>query len=364
MASHSKNCNPPNIIIDDSIITNNNCQKTPNNQANTFIDKTKLSAKTPFSTLMFSSQTLTPLSRFKEKVSEKIKSISPFSRPRAEAFISNNSKLETLANFKQKVESLPLNEKYIIRTDQKFLTKFLKAAKFDPKKALKRYESYYKLLLNMPNVEDIISDNPQDRRWLIDAINDIGNETMEKLGYPSFGFYGQDQHGRAIIAFDASATNLFMDRKHFVNVALYGAILTFDYILEKYDYCQDSGFIMVDDWKQMNLKVFDFLRNNKTFANIFREIISGSMPIRIKQYYIVNGPRLMNLVYKAAKFFLSEKVRSRMHFTGKIKVVENDMGKENLPIFLGGQKKHLEMTDFDIEKQLTKIFPKRRCQRE
>lgn len=270
---------------------------------------------------------------------------------------------DTINEFRDQIKSLPRYQTYDLRIDDQFLIRFLKTAKNNIPKAIKRYNAYYQMLLNLPKSENFTSGTREDRRWVVETLTSIDKDGREKFNvdYPMFGFYGKDQKNRGIIGFDGGVSANFIDYPHFLDACLYGTVLVFDYVLENYDFCQDHGFIMMDDWGKLNLKLFTFYMKNPTFMKNFSALISGTMPIRIGQYYIVNGPRLMTVMYNAVKIFLSEKIKSRIFFASNTKVVKEDIGETELPVFLKGDRTYVfGPADLDIEGQLMKIFPRKR----
>ena len=295
------------------------------------------------------------------KKTNKSSASTPISRCSSTSTSLSTLNNDTISEFREAVRSLPLYQTYHLRTDDAFLLRFLKTAKNNLKKALKRYQAYYQLIVNLPRSQEFTSGSVQDRQWLHDLRTHLDTEIMKNNNYPSFGYYGTDKKGRAIIGFEASTCEPFLHLENYLDACLYLSIVVFDYILEHYDSCQDNGFVMIDDWHGLSFKMFKFFMSNRTFVSNFSALISGSLPMRINQYYIVNGPKLMNVMYNAFKIFLSEKIKSRMFFAGSVGVVADDIGVESVPVFLkNGVRSHVDLTQIDLEEQLGKIFPRKR----
>jgi len=270
---------------------------------------------------------------------------------------------EILSQFRRQIKTLSLYKTFELRTDDHFLIRFLKTAKKDIPKALKRYNAYYQMLLNLPRSENFTSGNKEDRKWLVETLEKIDRDSKEKynISYPMFAYYGQDQKNRAIIGLDGGASAPFIDYPNFLDASIYGSVLVFDHVLENYETCQDHGFVLLNDWGKLSLKMCTFYMKNMSFMKNFSAIISGAMPIRIGQFYIVNGPYLITIMYNAVKMFLSEKIKSRMAFASNTKIVKEDLGEDCLPVFLKGDRKHvLSGESIDVEEQLMKIFPRKR----
>ena len=200
--------------------------------------------------------------------------------------MSDNSPLTVdqtiIKEFHDKIKSLPLYENYDLRTDDKFLTRFLKAFDMDISKSVKGYKAYYEMLIDLPRSKDFISGKEEDRKWFYETLAKIEKDAKEKhnLDYPMFAYYGKDQKNRAIIGMDGSASSPFISYPNFLDASIYGTVLVFDYILEKFDYCQDNGFVMIDDWEKFNAKMMSFYMKHPNFMKTFNTIISGAMPLR------------------------------------------------------------------------------------
>lgn len=266
------------------------------------------------------------------------------------------------AELKSKIEVSDLHKTYFLRLDDAFLVRFLKIAKNDVKKAYNKYLAHYKMLINLPKVEDFISHNrsKDDINWMVALLKEMDTEVLEKYGYPGSSFYGLNSEGKLMLGMDGSTFDSFVQKPGFLDAALYGTILLYDYLMERYpEEAYDNGFVMMDDWKSMNLKMFTFYMQNRAFMKQFSQIISGSMPIKVSNYYILNGPFLMTLMYNAFKPFLSEKIRSRMCFIDG-EELRKKMGDNCFPQFLGGKREYIIDRELDVGEHFLKIFPRRR----
>ena len=264
--------------------------------------------------------------------------------------------------FRDQVKSIALYKTYELRTDDDFLVRFLRLNKNDVQAALKSYTAYYQMLLNLPRVKDFTQGTEQDRAWLIETLTKIDKDAKEKfkIKYPMFAFYGQDKLGRGVIGFDVGASAPFLEYPNFLDASLYGSTLVFDYLLETCDFCQEPGIVFIDDWGKFNLKMFTFYMKNPAFVRAF-SASTGTMPMNMTKYYVINGPTLLNTMYNAFKIFLPQSIKDKMCFTSRTKDAIDEIGENALPYFLKGPRRHvLAGEDIDVERQLMKIFPRKR----
>jgi len=266
--------------------------------------------------------------------------------------------------FQKKIKELPLYQTYELNTDEKLLRRFLIVAKNDLQKAVDRYETYYKLLISLPKSENFTSANKSDRQWFVDTIKQIDTETKKVSDVPTFAFYQQDKENRAIVCLDASTIEQFLDTvDDYLLVALYGTVFTFDYVLENFDYSVDNGFVLIDDWGALNANMTWHFMKNTWFMRKMGDLTSGAMPIRIKKYFIINAPKMLDTLFNFMSPFMSEKIKSRMVFVHGNEEVEEELGVQSVPVVLGGERKHLDLTkmidDDELEATILRIFPRK-----
>jgi len=268
----------------------------------------------------------------------------------------------TISKFRDQVKSIALYKTYELRTDDDFLIRFLRMNKNNVQAAVKSLIAYYQMLLNLPRSKDFTQGTKEDRAWLIETLTKIDKDAKEKfkIEYPMFAFYGQDKKGRGIIGFDVGASAPFLEYPNFLDASLYGSTLVFDHLLETYDFSQEPGIVFIDDWGKFNLKMFTFYMKNPAFVRNF-SASTGTMPMNMTKYYVINGPTLLTTMYNAFKIFLPQSIKDKMCFTGNTKAVVEEIGKDGLPYFLKGPRKHVMAgEDIDVDKQLMKIFPRKR----
>lgn len=270
---------------------------------------------------------------------------------------------EILKEFQEKIRDIPIYKIYELRTDPPFLTRFLKTSKFDLQKALIRYETYYITITSLPRSESFTdSDTSSDIEWLTSTKNYIIQEIQKKFNRPGLSYYGLDNKGRSIIGFEVALSEPFTETENYLDTCLYMTLAQFDYILEKYPSSQDKGFVLIDDWSGLSVKLASFFMSNTSFTSTFSSLISGALPMRISQYYVFNGPRILNYMYSFFSFFMSEKIKQRICFTKKVNAIQEGIGEECLPAFLDGPRKFVDLSEMNVERQLKKIFPRKKAE--
>jgi len=283
-----------------------------------------------------------------------------------------------LSQLKSKIQSLEINKKYILRTSDAFLTRFLKTAKNDPTKAASRYESYYNTLINLPKAEAFINNDEEEYKPLINAIeNNIekGRQVTENSRQcMPMSYYGLDKSGRKIIAIELKVISELAtdDKDRNTNVVLpsflYGMIALTDYLLENADNGTSSEkeaephFVIVEELSGYSMKLFKMITSNKWAIKQLGKLFSGSIPIQVEKIYMVNAPSIFKIIFNIIKALLSSKITSRIEFTGSDmgKVYDGLGGQEFTPDCMDGGEKRAEELNFNIEEQLLKVMPKLR----
>merc|ERR1739848_705479 len=96
---------------------------------------------------------------------------------------------EDFEAFRQAIAKIDYLNSINNREDDNFLTKFLKSAKGDVKKACKRYVEYYKLVESFPKIETSLDG---DIKWILDILSDYKKQAGSEL---FMNCYGEDAHG-------------------------------------------------------------------------------------------------------------------------------------------------------------------------
>jgi len=256
--------------------------------------------------------------------------------------VSLNSKSinqsDDLKNFKSKTfEKLEIlkSSKLKIRIDDNFLKRFITTEKSDPKKAFKRYKSYYKTVLLLPNIIDIIE---HDYSWFSESTDYLfGKELYLNGTNLAAGIYGHDKFGRVILGFQCKLFDL--NSPNFDKYCWYGLLVLFEYVSTKYETFQSKGFVFVANFKGFSYKMMTNLATTNNLK-IVSKFLNGSIPASAKNVFFCGEPVLFNLVNKMLKPFLAKKMSDRICMVGKNfnKITEALGGDEYTPNFISGGK--------------------------
>jgi len=276
--------------------------------------------------------------------------------------MSSHDLSSNLQPFKVEISKLSSLSHLKTRTDDEFLIRFLKTAKNDLPKSVKRYEDYHKVLESLPHADLIMSGEREKYSYLIDAMKKIneGDDTMS--------YFGRDSQGRHMVGFDATAFIRLLNNEtedggcNKENEVLFDAsmimcVLLLDYLMETYLDIQDQGLITMEDQSNFNMKAMAASMKHFSKMKCFAKIMDGTMPIRFSKCFIIDGPTLMTALFNLFKPFLSQKIIDKMTMvSGNSQLREYVGGDEFLPKMFKGQRTKQAM-DIDWEAQLKKAFP-------
>lgn len=279
-----------------------------------------------------------------------------------------------------KIKTLPIYKTHKINLSQPFLQRFLNTAKNDIPKAISRYENYYNILLSLPLSNEICNRNEKVYKNLITDIEKNLKISQEKFGkdcYPAT-YYGKTpkipkslilglEIKTAVELMDPtekskSGENGEISKNKFCESSIYGMICFFNAIQEFHDPEAEANIVLIEDQSGFNLKASKVILNNRWFIKSFTSLMSNALPMRIETIYMVNAPFIFKTVFNVIKVFLSEKIKSRIKFTGDSdhsSIIEQVGGVEFMPDNLKGGSKKYEPIEFDLEERLLSIFPEK-----
>jgi len=248
---------------------------------------------------------------------------------------SNIEKTEN-NNITSSISLITKNSKIKLRLDDNFLNRFLTTGKNDPNKALKRYKSYYKTILLLPCVIDIIE---HDYSWFTESTEYLYGKTEYLNGTNlAAGVYGYDKYERVIIGFQCELFDL--DSPNFDKYCWYGLMVLFEYVSTKYhEKFQSKGYVFVGNFKGFTYKMLSSLATTNNLK-IISKFLKGSIPASAKNVFLCGEPQLFNWINKMLKPFLTNKVANRMYLVGKNhkKISDALGGEEYTPNFITGGK--------------------------
>lgn len=200
--------------------------------------------------------------------------------------------IETLRDFIQGDKKLKT-----VRTDDIFLSGFLRARKHNVDKAYKMIKQYFEIRRNYPRYFQTIL--PSEMKFVYDA------KTHSVL-------HQRDQLGRSILLVKASNfdTKVLNDEK-IISVAA-----TSLQLLVEDPQVQVGGVIMI-----LNLADFTLMQQlrlvNPRSAWIMINFLQDSFPMRLRELHIINTPFFFDALYACFAPFLKEKFRKRIKIHGK-----------------------------------------------
>jgi len=269
---------------------------------------------------------------------------------------------ELLLEFKLEILKLQENSKKLkdvnIRLDNEFLTRFLKTAKKNIKKALNRYEMYYTTILSIPKVDSIISGDPEQYKWLTDQLDKAKELNIKHLQY-----YGIDNQKRHIIGISSKNVSPLISQDSFLETFIVKILLTMDIILENNQECQNDGFVFIEDVSAFNAKFLKLALRNRKVSRILPKLFSETMPIKIAKIWIANEPVIAHYLFSVIKQVLSSKMIKRVNLVhhNHNRIIDDLGGLEFTPdMFKNGEKSDIfykEFYDFNIHDRLRKVFP-------
>lgn len=235
-----------------------------------------------------------------------------------------------LVEFKEKIRALP---DMVPRLEDAFLTRFLRAKKFDQDKALKMYRNYFRVRLLDPTIYCPVGKGPKDHVHLY------------KLGVGYLLRHRNPINGACIIVwqFGDWTPETGYDLSHIYTPTQYAV----DYALKDPE-VQLNGFMFLInligmEWRY--LKVFT--------PSAVRALISTAQdgyPARFKGAHIVNQSSVWNIIWSIGKPFLSYKIRDRVHLHGEdMSSLHQYIHPSVLPQELGGDQPPLSYEWFTKE---------------
>ena len=233
---------------------------------------------------------------------------------------------EKLKELESKVESYKESICQEINTDLQFLLRFLVVAKFDVAKAASRYKNYYKAVLNLPGITQVL-ENP-------DALEQVFKDMYQMHMHKTGCLYGLDSEKRIICYFTAKKMASVTRIENTDLAMILNMLLGFEVIYEFFgSECLENGLLMVNQYE--GLTTLDVVRlfNPITVGKHFSALMSNCVPVKQKKMILVNMPTCMNAVLAATRPFMSKKLNDRI-----VKIyTENTKDDEKLKSIFGGE---------------------------
>lgn len=206
---------------------------------------------------------------------------------------------ETPEKSKQEITTLKrlLNNdsNLVVPDDDEFLLRFLRARKFDSKKAFNMLQRYYLMKLKCPQLFQ--SALPSQ----IDNVFELQAQTMLE---------NRDQFGRRVYVI---RVDNFDSTKVTVEEIFRTNMMALEHIVREPE-TQIAGLAILLDMNGLSLNHAKFF--TPYYAKKMVELVQETFPLRFKGFHVVNEPFYFDAVMAVLKPFLKEKIRKRIYLHG------------------------------------------------
>lgn len=223
------------------------------------------------------------------------------------------------SKFKEKYPKISL-----VREDDLFLLKFLRAKKFDVSKTLTMLKNYHKRNEIWPEVMDKV-ENPS---VLSSALN---QNLITKIP-------GGARDGSTVIVGFAGTNDVPLP--DFFSCA----ILSTEKLIED-EQVQIHGMTIIQDLRNFGTNMMKYV--GPTTTKKFLTILQEALPVRIKSLVFVNEPTIFNVIFSIISPFLKEKLRKRLKVIGgKYEALHKVINPSLLPDCYCGTGKVFEFDEY------------------
>ena len=219
-------------------------------------------------------------------------------------------------------------EMKLIRDDDSFILRFLRARKFNQEKALKMITNYHIQTTSWPEVFDKVK-NPS----LIKNTLDAGVVLPLK---------GRAKDGSAIVIGRPGIG------ENPVVIDLYASIfMTMEKMVEDEE-TQIHGVTVIQDLAYYGM---DYVRQTTpAISKRFIAVVQDSLPLRVKSLNVTNEPKIFDIVYAIASPFMKEKIKKRYMFHGQdFSKLYQIIDKSVLPPMFAGSGPDLDPQEWKSE---------------
>lgn len=203
----------------------------------------------------------------------------------------------------------------LIRSDDMFFLKFLRAKKFNQAKALAMLINYHKQRACWPDLFDKVT-NPTIVQSLLNA------DCVGTLPLPA------KDGSTVIVGWPGKQEGMFA-----IDL-LACVVLTIEKLLENEE-IQVHGVTVVDNLTYYNLAFAKQMTPN--LGKRFVALIQDAMPLRLKSINIVNEPKIFDVLLTLLRPFIKQKIKKRLHihgnnYTGLRKIINIDALPKKLAV--------------------------------
>ncbi|XP_049521952.1 alpha-tocopherol transfer protein isoform X3 [Dermacentor silvarum] len=152
-----------------------------------------------------------------------------------------------------------------------------------------------------------------------------------------------DEYGRCTVVVKIGAWN--PDICSLVDFTRAGLVLAGSWLLE--DFPSICGAVCILDLKGLN--IHHLTQFTPSYLMKVANITQDCCPLRLKAVYIINHPKIFEIIFAAIKPFLRSKLLSRVHFVGHdVSEFWDHFPHDLVPSELGGGRDHF---DYDRQEQ-------------
>ncbi|XP_063239563.1 clavesin-2-like isoform X2 [Bacillus rossius redtenbacheri] len=236
-----------------------------------------------------------------------------------------NENPDTVHEEIEKLRSLVADEKNLhIRTDDAFLLRFLRARKFDVRKAFHMLQRYYVMKLRCPELFKV--PRPSEKMHILEMQAQNMLEDRDALGRRVYVFRVDRCDAANVSIEDIFRTN----------------VLALEHIADEPE-TQVAGLAVVVDMSGFGLQHARFL--SPYYARRTVEVIQETFPLRFKGFHVINQPFYFDAVFAVLKPFLKDKIRRRIYFHGAdLGSLHAFVSPDILPQEYGGKKPPFDNT--------------------
>ncbi|KAF8778369.1 retinaldehyde-binding protein 1-like [Argiope bruennichi] len=255
-----------------------------------------------------------------------LKDLTPEMIKRAEVELGETSEKRKIAM--EELRQLIDNEEgFCIPTDEQFLQRFLRAKKYEVKRAFKSLKLYYSLKASFPELLNIL---PSDVEHILKK--DIIMVTTRR---------GLNAEGVLILLLGVIDDDWSVSAEDLTRATFISA----DIGVEA-EASQICGSSMIFDLKGVTWRTLVRLSTPKILS-LMAKGLQDAWPHRINGIHVVNEPSYFTYTYNIIRPMLSRKMRRRIHFHGKsLESLHKHFPVEILPEALGGKAGKKEFKEF------------------
>lgn len=251
------------------------------------------------------------------------------------------TKAESLLRLRQLLDGEPSLK---IPQSDGFLVMFLRARKYRVEDAFKMVKNFFRARRDMPQFFDgLVPGNV--------PFKTVCNDHKLMLISPEPGEYGRSVGVFRIGAWNPDVCSLVDFTRAFL-------LLTGSWLQE--DHPSICGAVSIMDMKGLNIHHLTHI--TPSFLVKVAHLTQDCCPVRTKAVYIINHPKIFEVIFSAIKPFLRSKLLSRVHFIGNEALEFWDhIPSDLVPSEYGGSREHFDYARQEQFVRSNRIFFESLC---